>query len=132
MTLFQINSLLTEAKRRSKVICIDFDGVINSYTSGWTGHTRIPDPPVPGAIDFLNELYNHNFSVVIFSTRCGNKGAIKAIKKYLRENGCDNADDFRYTNEKVPAHMYIDDRAFAFKGKFPSVGEIEAFEPWYE
>ena len=36
-----------------KTILLDFDGVIHSYTSGWKGAGVIPDPPVPGAIDFL-------------------------------------------------------------------------------
>ena len=37
------------------IICVDFDGVIHSYTSGWKGIDVIPDDPVPGAIEWLEE-----------------------------------------------------------------------------
>ena len=35
------------------ILCLDFDGVIHSYTSGWKGARIILDPPVPGALDFI-------------------------------------------------------------------------------
>ena len=35
------------------ILCVDFDGVIHSYTSGWEGIDMIPDPPVEGAIKWL-------------------------------------------------------------------------------
>ena len=40
---------------RKPIICLDFDGVIHSYTSGWKGAAVIPDPPVPGALEFIVE-----------------------------------------------------------------------------
>jgi hypothetical protein len=33
---------------RKPILCLDFDGVLHSYTSGWKGAAVIPDPPVPG------------------------------------------------------------------------------------
>src|SRR5215467_12984729 len=36
-----------------KTLCMDLDGVLHSYTSGWGGHEVIADPPVPGAMEFL-------------------------------------------------------------------------------
>lgn len=35
------------------ILCVDFDGVIHSYTSGWQGETIIADPPVKGALKWL-------------------------------------------------------------------------------
>jgi len=35
------------------VICIDFDGVIHSYKSGWKRARNIPNPPVEGTIDWM-------------------------------------------------------------------------------
>ena len=43
----------TERSGKS-VICVDVDGVIHSYTSGWQGATVLADPPVPGAIEALH------------------------------------------------------------------------------
>jgi hypothetical protein len=41
------------------ILCVDFDGVINSYKSGGLARggrsDYIPDPPVPGALRWLND-----------------------------------------------------------------------------
>lgn len=38
-------------------IALDFDGVIHSYESGWTGDTPI-DPSVEGIKEFMQQLVN--------------------------------------------------------------------------
>jgi hypothetical protein len=65
------------------ILCLDFDGVIHSYTSGWKGATVIPDPATPGAIEFILEALN-TFEVAIFSSRSHQFGGRRAMKKWLK------------------------------------------------
>jgi hypothetical protein len=67
------------------ILCLDFDGVIHSYASGWKGANVIPDPPVPGALDFIRAALEH-FEVQIFSSRSHQWGGKRAMKRWLREH----------------------------------------------
>lgn len=73
-------------------LCLDFDGVIHSYTSGWKGAHVIPDPPVPGAIDFIQRA-RERFQVVILSSRSHQHepgslmGGEEAMGRYLVAHG---------------------------------------------
>lgn len=109
-------------------VAVDFDGVIHSYLSGWQGAAVIPDPPVPGAIEFLNELIQH-YELVIFTTRAGHEGASAAIMAYLLEHGF-TGEYVEITNEKGPAIFYLDDRAWRFKGRWPTMNQIRRAYPW--
>jgi len=64
------------------ILCVDFDGVIHSYTSGWKGPRLIPDPPVEGAIEFLIEA-QQVFSVAIYSSRSRYFLGRRAMKQWL-------------------------------------------------
>ena len=44
------------SEKFKKIVVMDFDGVIHSYKSGWKGVTEIPDPPVEGVKEFIEEL----------------------------------------------------------------------------
>ena len=68
--------------RRKPILCLDFDGVIHSYKSGWKGETIIYDPPVDGALDFIQAALEH-FRVMIYSSRSSSPGGIMAMKTWL-------------------------------------------------
>lgn len=116
-------------------LCLDFDGVIHSYTSGWAAPTNIPDPPVPGALEFIEEAVKH-FRVAIFSSRSGHPGGIEAMQAWLGHYmieafiDMDVFDRIEWPTAKPPAKVTLDDRAVTFKGKWPSVESLLEFEPW--
>lgn len=116
----------------AKTIALDFDGVINSYTSGFI-ETRIPDPPVPGALAFIMALQNSGHTVAIYSCRASNAKAVELIRTYLKMHGLDErcVAAILITNRKPPAGVYIDDRGYRFTGSFPTIDEVDemAWQP---
>ena len=118
----------------AKILCVDFDGVLHSYTSGWQGANVINDPPVRGAIDWLIAVHqNPEYSIAIYSSRSCQKGGVNTMRAWLREwlqNRADIADQIDFPTEKPPAYLTIDDRAICFRGTFPSVLEMDNFKPW--
>lgn len=115
-----------------RIIAIDFDGVLHSFTSGWTETCNITDPPTKGAIAWLTKLV-HIYNVVIFSARNEDVDAICAMKRWLFEHGMlwIDIDKLEFPTKKPACHLLIDDRCFCFKGKFPTVSEINNFMPWH-
>lgn len=127
------------AKRR-QTIAVDFDGVIHSYTSPWVAPHVIPDPPVAGAISWLLSMVRH-FDVVIFTTRAKTWRGRRAIAAWLLRHGGEDAyhgtpdgpglEEITISYEKIPAIVYIDDRAWRFDGThFPTRDEIWKAVPW--
>jgi hypothetical protein len=119
-----------------KTICIDFDGVIHSYTSGWQGANVISDPPVTGAFAALT-MYCRHYKVVIFSTRSSDLHGRFAMMNWFLDYGWPRDENDRpknliFTKTKPPAWITIDDRGITFTGKFPTIEEIENFKPWYK
>ena len=122
-----------------KTICVDFDGVIHSYESGWQGWECIPDPSVKGAITWLYHM-SKAYDVCIFSTRSQSPEGIAAMRNAIERWALEmymtgqELKDFlgrlRFPTNKPPAVLTIDDRAFCFQGTFPTKEEIEAFKPW--
>jgi hypothetical protein len=120
------------------ILCLDFDGVVHSYTSGWKGADVIPDPPVSGAIEFmLNAL--PRFTVAIFSSRSNQPGGLPAMKAWLKKHAgaCwwespvgPGLEDVTWPTEKPAAFVTIDDRALTFDGTWPSLDSVAAFKPW--
>lgn len=119
------------------ILCLDFDGVIHSYKSGWKGARNIPDPPVEGAIEFIGQALNSDWDVVIHSSRCRYIGGISAMRKWLREHAGNLWDgpfvglcEVRFSRMKPPALITIDDRAITFTGKWPELNALRGFKPW--
>lgn len=121
------------------ILSLDFDGVIHSYTSKWAGAEVIPDPPVPGAIDFLREAVKH-FRVCIYSTRSETEAGRSAMAQWLGYWGLEErqSDDeelawmseIEFPSTKPTALVGIDDRILTFEGEWPSMERLLAFKPW--
>lgn len=123
---------------RKPILCLDFDGVIHSYDSGWKGADVIPDAAVPGAIQFIDSAVNE-FTVSVYSSRSGQPNGIMAMQFWLKLNLYRELDENRaneifelieWPTEKPPALVTIDDRALTFTGEWPSLAAIKGFKPW--
>lgn len=106
-------------------IAVNFDGVIHQYSRGWQDGT-IYDPPMPGALDGLRRLQSTE-PVFIFTSR-----STEQVAYWLFERGDFNItweppgdhavefwndkDRLYITNRKLPARIYLDDRAVRFTG----------------
>ena len=113
-----------------KSICLDFDGVIHSYRSGWQGETVIPDPPVSGTKTSIEKLRKEGWKVLVYSTRCKTAKGREAIGKYLQKNGI-FVDEI--CMDKPAALIYVDDRGLKFNGKWTRVlREIAVYKNWLE
>lgn len=114
-----------------RTVAVDFDGVLHSYVQQWTRADVIQDPPTPGAIAWLNHLAVNEIEPVIVSTRAASSEGQSAIRNWLLRHGCAIAMTIKITDQKPPAILYIDDRAWLFTGdNFPTVKSIRDFQPW--
>lgn len=125
------------------ILCVDFDGVIHSYVSGWKGADVVSDPPVEGALQFLVEAMGF-FTVAIYSSRSSQPGGIRAMVEWLGYWSVDPKhgmpDDFDHgawgsllwPTEKPAAFLTIDDRAICFEGNWAELNpkELLNFKPW--
>ena len=132
-------------KKFTPIICVDFDGVIHSYTSGWQGVDVIPDQPVEGAIawleahlplpDALGVSGPYVGPVVqIYSSRSKSWRGRRAMTKWLVKNGMDSwyiRDKLlKFPKKKPAAWLTIDDRAICFNGRFPTTEQMLSFKTW--
>lgn len=132
-----------------KILCLDFDGVCHSYTSGWQGAAVCNDPPVAGLFEFLEQASEH-FDIAIFSSRSHQPGGIEAMKRWFHnhysvyrqeqriaagwQSGIDDAVFLPlwlvFPANKPPAHVSIDDRGITFAGVWPEIDLLLNFTPW--
>ncbi len=95
----------SEAMQRA--LSIDFDGVLHSYTSGWQGHEKVADPPVPGARDACWRLHEAGWKLYVHTSR----SKLEPVQKWLAEH---RFPPMSLTRIKPIAIAYIDDRAVRF------------------
>jgi hypothetical protein len=88
------------------ILVLDFDGVIHSYSSGWKGARSIPDPPVPGALEFIIHAMDY-FEVAILSSRSHQFGGRRAMKKWLYKNLCKTAATYDITPTWLMRHIHM-------------------------
>lgn len=103
---------------KKKGLCLDFDGVLHSYTSGWTGADNITDPPVAGAVEAVTD-YVKNFDVYVYSARSSQPNGIWAMRLWLAKHGFP-VGQLKFPTSKPPTNIYMDDNGYRFEGKFPS------------
>jgi hypothetical protein len=123
---------------RKPLLCLDFDGVIHSYKSGWKGESIVDDPPVPGAIEFIYTCLLR-YRVAIYSSRSSSDAGVNAMQRWL-ERWCRQEHilggewwkEIEWPRHKPAAFLTIDDRAITFTGTFPTLYYISQFKPWFE
>jgi hypothetical protein len=124
------------------ILCVDFDGVLHSYVSGWQGAETVMDGPVEGALAWLERCLEH-FDVQIYSSRTAQTGGVAAMRGWLHHHAMthfkydyDTVRSFmeaiRFPLHKPAAFLTIDDRALTFNGDFAAFdpAQLMAFKPW--
>ena len=123
------------------ILCVDFDGVIHSYSSGWKDACEIPDPPVPGAFAWLYTAGEH-WQVCVYSSRSKEDGAIAAMQRWFYKHADTELDGLvspseflaglSFPTQKPAANMTIDDRALCFEGDWSAIDAkaLLDFKPW--
>lgn len=133
--------------RAKPILCVDFDGVIHSYTTPWQSADKIPDPPVPGALRWLWKATEW-FTVTIYSSRSRCPAGVKAMRVWMIKHSMDEfglghpmcdpgmptVDSYPivFAHEKPAAFLTIDDRAITFEGDWNDLEPemLLTFKPW--
>lgn len=102
-----------------RALCIDFDGVLHAYTSGWQGHDCVADRPVEGAVEACGALAEAGWKLYVLSSRSD----LRPVAAWLHQYGFP---PMTLTRVKPIAVAYIDDRAVRFEGHWPSIRKMFA------
>lgn len=101
------------------IVAVDFDDTLCDSSNIKEGKQM--GEPIPGAIAAMKELKGKGYIVVVHTVR-GDRP--KHVEDWLKYYGC----PFDVvTNIKVPAMVYIDDRALRFNGDWlDTLDELDA------
>jgi hypothetical protein len=127
------------------ILCVDFDGVIHSYVSGWKGEAVVADPPVKGALAWLWKATEF-WDVQIYSSRSKSADGVMVMMSWLMQHAaaefgpqhplCGDADEagypLKFPLQKPSAFLTIDDRAICFEGDWSELdpADLLNFKPW--
>jgi len=92
----------------NKKILIDFDGTVHRANNGY-GDGTIYDIPNERAVFTITNWTKQGYKVIIFTAR--DEKEFPAIKEWLKKW---KFPDLEITNRKMPALVYIDNRAIRF------------------
>lgn len=106
--------------KQNKTIAIDFDGVIHGYRKGYHDGS-IYDTPIKGSIKAIQKLQNRDYNVVILTARKEKKDIADYIAKWADKRNITLKEIPKITNTKIPAFVYIDDRAMRFRGNWTDI-----------
>ena len=105
------------------LICIDWNGVLDTYTGYANGKVY---PIRPGAKEFLFELRKQGYRLAIMTA-----APKHIVEQWIVDNGIGDMIE-QVTNVKLPAILYIDDRAICFRGNFDeTLKQIETFRVFW-
>lgn len=111
----------------TRTICLDFNGVLDTY-AGWVDNGNGTEyPPRPGVQEFLEELNRRGYRPIICTVISQH-----AVMEWLKRHGLWDL-VHAVTNIKPAAIAYVDDRAIRFNGDYDSVlEELDNFKPYWE
>lgn len=119
-----MTDLRTYAPMAGRVICVDFDKTLYP----WAPLYEQPDP-LPGAVEAMKRLKAAGYRLVILTSRLSPQWLASVaytdgemrdlVEGMLRRDGIPFDE---VTAEKVPAQVYVDDRAIRFApGDWPAI-----------
>ena len=113
---FENIDITEPSKRKSTVVCVDFDNTI-CYT------TKYPniDKPIPHAFDVLKVLMNDPYTILILWTCREGEYLQQALDfcelygitfDYVNENDKERTEYYGNDSRKIGADLYIDDKSY--------------------